>query len=99
MRDVLIIMEEVEGEHEDHARVYHPDVQDKLNKAREQSRPRRKEEGGAEFTAHVHISLFYLFLSQIRISGTCTFKTFIWTRQVLIGYNHLTFSAKKGRIA
>ena len=81
------------------AQVYHPDVQDKLNKARERSRPRLKEEGGDEFTVHVHISLFCLFLSQIMISGTCTFKTFIWTRQVLIGYNHLTFSAKKGGIA
>ena len=53
-------MEEVEGEHEDHARVYHPDVQDKLNKAREQSRPRRKEEGGAEFTAH-YISRYSVY--------------------------------------
>ena len=91
MRDVLIIMEEVEGE----TKITHEFIIpmckiNYVNKAHERSRPRWKEEEGAEFTVHVHISLFCLFLSQIMISGTCTFKTFIWTRQVLIGYNQLT---------
>ena len=40
----------------------HGEVLDKLNKAREQSRLRLKEEGGAEFMVHVHIFLFIAIL-------------------------------------